>query len=578
MDLDVAPKALDFRIPQNLGELSRFLGCTEDQLRYFSAAENKENFFPRMQIPKKNPKRNGDVREVWVIPEEFKDFFKSFARRFDLFARNFGGRYPHSHAYGYIRGRNTLENASQHCGSKFALKADIENFFPSIRESRLRKLFLSMEIKETTSDIISKFCSAEGSLPLGFPASPMLANLVCLDIDDEMVKLAKNYNCVYTRYADDITISGNISVPKKEEIEAIIETEGFALSGKKFRITRHGQSHYVTGLSISSPDRPHIPRTMKRRLRQELYFCKKFGVKNHIHRVCGSRSSVTVQNQINRLEGTVNYVSHIERESWPSLRSDWLALGVRSSFESYANDLDVPRNFTFLIDESECKINNKNYLLLAIVQTEDIELIVATTNGLLRTNLADPFASARKSALERKGLHFTDSDEDLRRDYIDKLITLPFRCYLSFMELTDSSKYESTYKIFLQKLLPHRLMGCDAASVSVEIEENSRIKESELKKLIVGIGKNLRDANNRCPSSLDVKFLGKKDQTAFSVPDYMLGVFSDYLQSCLEKNNQPRKKLLFESLRDKYRVILDASTNIPYTRKRPFIPEAEKFG
>lgn len=44
-------------------------------------------------------------------------------------------------------------------------------------------------------------------LPQGACTSPILANIVCEKMDNEVNKFCKQNGAVYTRYADDITIS-----------------------------------------------------------------------------------------------------------------------------------------------------------------------------------------------------------------------------------------------------------------------------------------------------------------------------------------------------------------------------------
>ena len=98
-------------------------------------------------------------------------------------------------------------------------------------------------------------------------------------------------------------------LPSREELEKIIKDEGFELSNEKFRITKLGQAHYVTGLSVSDINNgPHVPRRMKRRLREELYFCRKYGIVGHLSRI----GEPTIQSGVNRLNGYVHYVAHIE--------------------------------------------------------------------------------------------------------------------------------------------------------------------------------------------------------------------------------------------------------------------------
>ena len=41
----------------------------------------------------------------------------------------------------------------------------------------------------------------------------------------------------------------------------------------------------MTGLCVAAPSEPRAPPRVKRRLRLELYYAKKFGIQNHLSRV-----------------------------------------------------------------------------------------------------------------------------------------------------------------------------------------------------------------------------------------------------------------------------------------------------
>jgi hypothetical protein len=587
------PVSIDFRQPRNKKELLAFLGIdgslldeAVDKTKIFDDSEGREeeildglkittlrmpSFF-KHYIPKKGKHRNGECRVVWQACHYLEDAYKTFARRFDLFLRLAEKRYPHPHAYGYIRGRSTIENATPHCGKSLILHADIKNFFPSISADRIYQKFIELGIHEEVAGILTRFVTIEDSLPLGLHPSPMLANLICLDLDDKIALLAERYKCAYTRYADDISISGHTGIPSKEEIEKLLKEEGFALSERKFRITKPGQAHYVTGLSVTDSEFPRAPRSMKRHLRQELYYCTKYGVVDHLARIDGFQDFI--RRGVNRLDGTVRYVANIEEAAQPTLRQEWAALLKRDDLEpSYSSleNRDI-RYIVFFIDESEVEYEGKKGLALSIVQTEDCNIIDVNTAKILREHLADPFAGGKKKELEKKKMHYVDANEDLRKKYIDYISMSPFKGYLAYGKLGSHGDYEGLYLRLLEGLLSDRLMGCDGNAVLMVFEENSKISSERLKQTVGGIYAALEKTNNRRPVSAPKVLIGKKDEyLSFAVPDFLLGVWGDYIKK--QDTSGDRAKLHFERLRDKYRIILDTDRGIVFSRKRPFLPE-----
>lgn len=279
---------IDLRIADNAERLATALGVPPD---LFSASFllQKIDIYLQHNIPKRSHHRSSERRIVWEAIEPFDRFHKTIARRLNVYLLTHVHGFPHSAAFGYVRGRSTRANAAVHAGRKLLLRADIKNFFPSITTSMVKLALARTGIPEIPSTLLADFVTLDGHLPLGIHSSPTLANLICLDLDIELDALAKSKDCRYTRYADDISISGNSQLPEKKDIQTILERHEFTLSDRKFRISKRGQAHYVTGLSISDTT-PHAPSKMKRRVRQELHFIRKFGFNEHFYKTREPRS------------------------------------------------------------------------------------------------------------------------------------------------------------------------------------------------------------------------------------------------------------------------------------------------
>jgi len=564
------PKVIDFSKPTNLKELANlFIGIDEELLKRAIDGKKKELFIQH-RIPKKNKRRDGEVRVVWEAKPEIEDAYKSFARRFDLFARSVNPNFPHRCAYGYVRGRSTLDNASRHCAASKILHADIQNFFPSIRRDKIKNVFLNLGIKPKISDILSDFVTIDNGLPLGIPCSPLIANLVCLDLDDSFCALASSLSCDYTRYADDISISGENLLPKKSEIEGILKKYEFSLSDHKFRVTKKGQAHYVTGLSVTDSV-PHAPRFLKKRLRQELYYCKKYGIEDHIRRI---GQFYNLRGNVNRIDGMIRYISYIEPKSFSEASDLWGRLLEKEDLcVGYGAHIRKGNKFIFYVDECLFMHHEKNILALSIakIRADDLYKIEVSTEKILRGFIVDPFSGGRKKSLEKKGLHYSDSSEDLRKLYTDRLSTFPFKAYVIYKALSSTESYSQTYLSMVRSIFPHRFMACDNADIQIIFEENPQVKSVQVREAVDGIYKNLNSSKNPHPKKIDVIVGKKADYPCFSVPDYLLGIFAGYATLNDQKDTE-RRELFFERLRDKYRLIIDADNSLNFHRKRPFAP------
>jgi len=562
---------IDYREPTNVKELEGFLGLDAPLLERLISPNKWQTDFIMHRIPKRGACRLGEYRIVWEAASfVVADVYKRFSRTFDLFAQNVEKKYPHPSAYGYVRHRNTKDNAEKHCGASRILHADITNYFPSISILRIKDVFIRFGLQVEVAEILAEFVTLQDKLPLGLHPSPMLANLVCLDLDDKIRKLASKYQCEYTRYADDISISGDL-VPSRDEIASLLETEGFVMSKRKFRITKPGQAHYVTGLSVTD-QKPRIPRKMKKQLRQELYYCRRFGIREHLGRISGYSDDIDYAG-VCRIDGTVRYVSYIEKDAWPDLRSEWMELLLEDDLVPVYSSCDsvVPRKVKIYVDETSIKHNGADYLAMSFVQTLKADQINETTRVTLRKYIVDPFTSGHKKRLETKKLHYTDAHEDLRFDYIKELAIMPFRGYLVYGKMTPSDSYEKKYLSFATKILSDRFRAFDQACMEVVFEENTSINKKNINAVVNELYHSLERRGDRRPLKLDITVGKKKDHPCFSVPDFMLGVFAKYAKLGSVSHSQ-RDALLFERLRDRYRKIVDADSNMVFSRKRPFYP------
>ena len=573
----------DFSIPTTLEELAPYIGVNSKFLES-TICDTEKHLMVNSHIIKKCSKfRESEVRIVWEANQWLAEAHKAFSRRFDIFARCRDSRFPNQFSYGYVKGRSTIDNASKHCGAPLILHADIQKFFPSISDKRLEKSFQKLGINKNISKILSQFLTIDNSLPLGFHASPMLANIVCLDLDDKMSKLAKLYNCNYTRYADDITFSGKFLLPKKEEIKEILKEEEFILSERKFRITKPGQAHYVTGLSVTDKLFPRAPRDMKKLLRQELYYCKKFGIEEHLcsisaeaHYINDYGANEIVRRGVNRLDGMVRYVANIEKKSWSNLRNEWHELLKRDNLSpSYKIIKRNIQDIIMYIDETEINNGNKNMLALSIAKM-DIKDDISNSNATrieLKRYLTDPLSGGKKENIKQNGIHYCDANEDLRMRYVHTMAVMPFKGYVAFCKLDYKEKYEDRYLFLLKSLIINRLKACDGTNIKMIFEENSKVKTSKIIQVVEDSYNSLKTNGDRRPILCPEVLFGQKlEYLCFSIPDFLLGVFRRYWSPNENEIKSERRQLHFEGLRDKYKIILDADKNITYSRKRSISP------
>ncbi|MBX3441005.1 MAG: RNA-directed DNA polymerase [Planctomyces sp.] len=212
----------------------------------------------------------------------------------------------HDHAHGFVRDRSALTNAKPHVGSYVVLKLDLENFYASVRYSRVVAIFRALGFSRaaalwlarlTTSAAPASLSFPDRSplgllpylprhLPQGAPTSPALANLSAWSLDVRLTGLAKKYHATYTRYADDLTFSGShrFAAALSEFIplaEKIIRSERFKVNRAKRKVLRRSGRQTVTGVVTNA--RPNIAREDYDRLKAILHNCVRRGPSTQNH-------------------------------------------------------------------------------------------------------------------------------------------------------------------------------------------------------------------------------------------------------------------------------------------------------
>lgn len=183
---------------------------------------------------------------------------------------------------GFVLKRSIKDNASPHCGHTMVLQMDIKDFFPSITINRVINVFNILGYPYRISYYLAALCCKDGVLPQGAPTSPILSNIIAGKMDRRLQGLCDKSCITYTRYADDLTFSGDkIYASFIKLVSRIINEEGFTVNVDKTKLLHKNARKIITGVSISS-GRTTIPKTQKRRLRQESYYISKYGLKNHM--------------------------------------------------------------------------------------------------------------------------------------------------------------------------------------------------------------------------------------------------------------------------------------------------------
>jgi RNA-directed DNA polymerase len=266
-------KDSSFPLIFDLSHLSLLLGINKQVLS--NIINSTDNFYRKFKIAK----RIGGEREIAspypVLKHIQRWILQNILEKI----------YINECATGFIKKKSILENVNPHLAAPCVLKLDLLNFFPSINLNRVFAIFKRCGYSKKISYFLSKICCLDDSLPQGACTSPYIANIVAKKLDSRLFGLANKFELSYTRYADDLTISGKELPWKiKDYITLIIREEGFFINESKTRLIKGNSKKIVTGISISAKE-PKLPRKYKHKLRHEAFVILNMPIEEYKNRV-----------------------------------------------------------------------------------------------------------------------------------------------------------------------------------------------------------------------------------------------------------------------------------------------------
>lgn len=208
-------------------------------------------------------------------------------------------------AYAYKKGLSTILNAKSHVGCKVILKLDIENFFDNINFYKVyNSCFNENLYPKKLGMLLTNLCVYNDMLPQGSPTSGYISNIVLRNFDCNIDAYCKDKNINYTRYSDDMTFSGDFDIRKLiKYVNELLYKERFRLNKSKIKVVLNTTRQQVTGIVVN--EKINLSKNYKRKIRQEVYYVLKYGVKSHIEK---RNINLSCNRYLSVLLGKINYV------------------------------------------------------------------------------------------------------------------------------------------------------------------------------------------------------------------------------------------------------------------------------
>ena len=287
----------DFLLSLNL------INC-KDKDKYIKTIYSISNNIEKNYKVYKIKKRNGKYRTIYEPNSMLKQIQKQ------ILINILNNKSISKYAKAYHKGISLKDNAIPHINKKIILKLDIKNFFENISFLDVYNSCFSIEyFPKSVGFILTYLCTYDNHLTQGSPTSAYISNLIMKEFDEEIGNLCNINDISYTRYSDDMTFSGNFNPSELIiKIRKMLYKLGLELNNDKIHIVNKSQSQNVTGIIVN--EKLQVNAKYRNKIRQEMYYIKKFGLKSHLNKC---NININELKYLDKLYGRILYVLQINK-------------------------------------------------------------------------------------------------------------------------------------------------------------------------------------------------------------------------------------------------------------------------
>ncbi len=277
------------------------INCKDDK-KYIKTIYSISNNVEKNYKIYKIKKRNGKYRTIYEPNLILKQIQKQILNNI------LNNKSISKYAKAYHKGIQLKDNAIPHINKEMILKLDIKDFFENISFLDIYNSCFPIEyFPKSVGMILTYLCTYDNHLTQGSPTSAYISNLVMKEFDEELGNWCNLRNISYTRYSDDMTFSGAFNPSELiTKVRKMLYKLGLELNNDKIHIVYKSSSQNVTGIVVNEKMQVNVK--YRNKIRQEIYYIKKFGLSSHLKK-CDI--NIDSKRYLNILYGRVLYVLQI---------------------------------------------------------------------------------------------------------------------------------------------------------------------------------------------------------------------------------------------------------------------------
>lgn len=285
-----------------LSQLAELVYVTTHELE--AIVDGAPSLYSRFEVPKPD----GSKRLIQPPSKPLRQLQRSL-----LDALQNCVRYP-CWMMGGVPRRSIFQHAKSHVGKQMVATFDVKAFYPSTNSSMVQQVVERLGFGGAAADAVVRLVTKDNQLPQGSPASSFLANLVLEPADRRIHSLCRRHELDFTRYVDDIAISGDADLTKFHGaiVESVREC-GYQIASEKVHYMKRNVAQLVTKLRVNDKLRP--TREFIADVKAEIWDCLHAGPES-----VAAERGLTVQALKQKLSGRVSHIRGADEVKGAKLR------------------------------------------------------------------------------------------------------------------------------------------------------------------------------------------------------------------------------------------------------------------